>query len=145
MREAGAPSTGGLLAARYIECAAAPGIVMLAPPEAPRNAEGAQSEGRVGGGRPSTPVQRGQQYKHYRGQSPVEHRPGRPDSCMAYRSGAERRPRPGGNPKSAAKDIIEAETRVAEEGLRASGLGGLRFAGVSLAVQPPTPPCPCEV
>ena len=40
MIEAGAPSTGGLLAARYIECAAAPGIVMLAPPEAPRNAEG---------------------------------------------------------------------------------------------------------
>jgi hypothetical protein len=42
---------------------------MLAPPEAPRNAEGAQSEGRVGGGRPSTPVQRGQQYKHYKGRA----------------------------------------------------------------------------
>ena len=75
MREAGAPSTGGLLAARYIECAAAPGIVMLAPPEAPRNAEGAQSEGRVGGGRPSTPVQRGQQYKHYKGRGSTGLRP----------------------------------------------------------------------
>jgi hypothetical protein len=40
---------------------------MVASPEVPRNAEGTQSEGRVGGGRPSTPVQRGQQYKHYKG------------------------------------------------------------------------------
>jgi hypothetical protein len=43
---------------------------MVAPPEFPRNAAGAQSEGRVGGGRPSTPVQRGQQCKHYKGRSP---------------------------------------------------------------------------
>src|SRR5215217_2635737 len=33
-----------------------------------------QSEGRVGGGRPSTPVQRGQQYMHYKGRSPVRGR-----------------------------------------------------------------------
>jgi hypothetical protein len=30
-----------------------------------RATKGAQGEGRVGGGRPSTPVQRGQQEKHY--------------------------------------------------------------------------------
>jgi hypothetical protein len=39
---------------------------MVAPPEISRNALRAQSEGRVGGGRSSTPVQRGQQYNHYR-------------------------------------------------------------------------------
>ena len=48
-------------------CARPTGAVMVSPPEAPRNAEGLQSEGRVGGGRPSTPVQRGQQCKHYKG------------------------------------------------------------------------------
>src|SRR5215217_5655140 len=43
--------------------------------QGPAQRRGAQGEGRVGGGRPSTPVQRGQQYKNYKGQSPVEHRP----------------------------------------------------------------------
>src|SRR5215217_1291819 len=36
----------------------------------PVQRRGAQGEGRVGGGRPSAPVQRGQQYKHYKGRSP---------------------------------------------------------------------------
>jgi hypothetical protein len=37
----------GTLAARYIEYARPTGVDMVAPPEAPRNAERAQSEGRV--------------------------------------------------------------------------------------------------
>src|SRR5215203_1071248 len=41
MREAGVPSTGGWVVP------APPGVVMLAPPEVPRNAERAQSEGRI--------------------------------------------------------------------------------------------------
>ena len=73
---------------------APPGIVMVTPPTVPRNVEGAQREGRVGGGRPSTPVQRGQQYKHYKGRSPGE--PGScriiyalaGGSCISYRGGA---------------------------------------------------------
>src|SRR5215212_5520293 len=69
---------------------------MVAPPTTLRNAEGAQSEGRVGGGRPSTPVQRGQQYKHYRGRSPCVQMYGAP----ATSAGTPRRlraqePRPG--------------------------------------------------
>ena len=69
---------------------APPGELMVASPTATRNAEGTQSEGRVGGGRPSTPVQRGQQYKHYKGQSSVEYRPCRiiyalvGGSCISY-------------------------------------------------------------
>jgi hypothetical protein len=69
MIEAGATSTEEVkLALR--EVPAPPGIGMVAPPTLLRKAEGAQSEGRAGGGRPSTPVQRGQQYKHYKGRSP---------------------------------------------------------------------------
>jgi hypothetical protein len=65
-------------------------------------ASGGQSEGRVGGGRPSTPVQPGQQYNHYKGQSSVEPRPWRityalaGGSCMAYRCGAIGHPHNGG-------------------------------------------------
>jgi hypothetical protein len=64
---------------------------------APAQCRGAQGEGRVGRGRPSTPVQRGQQYKHYKGQSPVEHRPCRiiyalaGGSCISYRGKAKGR------------------------------------------------------
>jgi hypothetical protein len=67
MIEAGAPSTGESCHSALGGVPAPPGVVMVAPPEVPRNAEGAQREGRVGGGRPSTPVQRGQQYQHYKG------------------------------------------------------------------------------
>jgi hypothetical protein len=47
MREAGAPSTEEVVAAPC--CARPTGIVMVASPKDPRNAEGAQSEGRARG------------------------------------------------------------------------------------------------
>ncbi len=51
MREAGAPSTGelreGCNRALRSVVPAPPGVVMVAPPEVPRNAEGAQIEGRA--------------------------------------------------------------------------------------------------
>jgi len=73
MIEAGAPSTWVQQCPK--RCAPPPGELMVASPTATRNAEGTQSEGRVGGGRPSTPVQRGQQYKHYKGRSSAGPRP----------------------------------------------------------------------
>src|SRR5215211_2173642 len=97
MIEAGAPSTWKSCKCAFRGVPASSGVVMVAPPEVPRNAEGAQSEGRVGGGRPSTPVQRGQQYKHYKGQSPVEAWLCRiiyalaSGTCISYRGGASGR------------------------------------------------------
>ena len=44
MIEAGAPSTGGYVACSY-GVPAPPGVVMVSPPEVPRNAERGQSEG----------------------------------------------------------------------------------------------------
>ena len=45
MIEAGAPCTWGSCSCALYGGPAPPGIVMLAPPEVPRNAEGVQSEG----------------------------------------------------------------------------------------------------
>jgi len=42
MMEAGAPSTGGCCRSYGRSVPVPPGMVMLAPPEVPRNAEGAQ-------------------------------------------------------------------------------------------------------
>jgi hypothetical protein len=53
MREAGAPSTEGLLAC-CPRCARPPGVVMFAPSEVPCNAERAQSEGPRPGGVPKS-------------------------------------------------------------------------------------------
>ena len=47
MREAGEPSTWVQQCAIRSVVPAPPGVVMVAPPEVPRNAEGEQSEGRV--------------------------------------------------------------------------------------------------
>jgi hypothetical protein len=47
MREADGPSTSSRNTPGSGIVPAPPGIVMVAPPEAPRNAEGAQSEGHV--------------------------------------------------------------------------------------------------
>jgi hypothetical protein len=66
MREAGAPSTGGWVVP------APPGIVMVSPPEVPRNAERAQSTGRAGEDR-QVRDQRGQ--GHCKGRNPAEPRP----------------------------------------------------------------------
>src|SRR5215217_9472360 len=76
---------------------------MVAPPEISRNALRAQSEGRVGGGRPSTPVQRDQQFKHYKGRCPCVRMYGAP----ATSAGTPRRlraqePRPGSKYKAGA-------------------------------------------
>ena len=68
MREAGAPSTGvGGHAFRGVRDP--PGVVMVAPPMLPRTAEGAHKAkaALVEDG----PLQRGQQYNHYKDQSPV--------------------------------------------------------------------------
>src|SRR5215211_2079794 len=74
MREAGAPSTGRLYA--YVaRCARPTGGGHGLTTDAPAQRRGAQGEGRVGGGRPSTPVQRGQQYKHYKGRGSTGLRP----------------------------------------------------------------------
>jgi hypothetical protein len=61
MREAGAPSTEEV--AMLSGCTRPPGAVMVAPPEVPRNAERAQSEGRPKEGS----TMRG--HGHYRGRS----------------------------------------------------------------------------
>ena len=47
MIEAGEPSTWVQQCAVRSVVRAPPGVVMVAPPEVPRNAEGEQSEGRV--------------------------------------------------------------------------------------------------
>ena len=64
MRETGAPSTGecAFLSVR----APPPGIVMVSPLEVPRNAEGAQCEGRA---KEDVATRRGQ--GHYRGWGPT--------------------------------------------------------------------------
>ena len=50
MREAGEPSTGEVAVSS--KCARPTGVVMFAPPEVPRNAERAQSEGHAPEGSP---------------------------------------------------------------------------------------------
>src|SRR5215213_600152 len=100
---------------------APPGIAMVSPPEVPRNAQRAQCKGRAREGHPISAakghyrgrgsvgsgkakaalsddesVQRGQQYKHYRGRSPCVQMYGAP----ATSAGTPRRlraqePRPG--------------------------------------------------
>jgi hypothetical protein len=44
MREAGGPSTGSYVGMLCV-VRGPPGVVMVSPPEGPRNAEGVQSEG----------------------------------------------------------------------------------------------------
>ena len=82
MIEAGATSTEEVVSAPCC-CARPTRGVIVAPPGAPRNAEGAQSEGRVGGGRPSTPVQRGQQYKHDKGRDTPKDTPAQDPSYFS--------------------------------------------------------------
>jgi hypothetical protein len=71
---------------------APPGVFMVAPPELPRNAEGAQ-RAKAALVEDDGPLQRGQEHKHYKGQCPKEHRPCQiiyplaSGSCMSYRGG----------------------------------------------------------
>ena len=61
-------------------CARPTGVVMVAPSEVPRNAEGAQSEGRAR----ERSTKRGQ--GHYKGRSPEEPRP---DDSYSYQPSPE--------------------------------------------------------
>ena len=70
MTEAGAPSTRGKLWHAFRGVPAPPEVVMVAPPEVPRNASRAQSEGHAGSG---VEQKRGQ--GHYRGRGPTGPRP----------------------------------------------------------------------
>jgi hypothetical protein len=69
---------------------APPGIVILAPPEVPRNAEGAQSKAKAALSNRGGLEQRGKQHTHYKGRDALKHNsaPGHLGSCMAYRGGA---------------------------------------------------------
>jgi hypothetical protein len=65
-----------------------PGIVMLAQPEVPRNAEG--RKGKAALSNRGRLEQRGKQHTQYKGPDALKHNsePGHLGSCMAYRGGA---------------------------------------------------------
>src|SRR5688572_2937692 len=69
-----------------------PGVDMGAPPELPRNAEGAQ-RAKAALVEDDGPVQRGQEHKHYKGLCSLGHRPCQiiypfaSGSCISYRGG----------------------------------------------------------
>jgi hypothetical protein len=75
MREAGEPSTWVAGCAVHSIVPAPPVVVMVAPPEVSRNAEGTQSKGRVV--LPGRVEQRGQQHTHYKGRDIPKDAPAR--------------------------------------------------------------------
>src|SRR5215211_6152877 len=75
MREPGVTSTGVVPGYCSSNCARPTGVIMVAPPEVPRNAERAQCAGRVA--LVVEEEQRGQQHTHYKGRDTPKDTPAR--------------------------------------------------------------------